>query len=248
MKLYIPDISDVIKLTKDWTFSMSIESRNEEFLKNTMEFWKPRDDAEYRWLGDWIKNEFYFENDESYNNQFYTITIPKDTILSIDRIYIRKGIADYSSVTFLIKESSLIKGKKKGGKRFWAKLRDVNEIEFEHLDALNVTVQWPDSWEANWWDTDTIIYGKNNGINRFEVTTRKIKRERTKNEFQKHLIDYQMTEQDYLKYYLKDSLYYVEENIHTLKDLKTGEILKESINSNVIKAFAKKHIEKEIIK
>ena len=50
-------------------------------------------------------------------------TLKKGTILEIDRIYIRKGAADYSSITFRIK----------GGKtspRFFAKLEDVNKIVF----------------------------------------------------------------------------------------------------------------------
>lgn len=64
--------------------------------------------------------------------------LPKDTVLSIDRIYIRKGASDFSSVTFFLKSTSHPlfdrSGKKKaGGKplRFWARLEDVNSIEFE---------------------------------------------------------------------------------------------------------------------
>jgi hypothetical protein len=40
----------------------------------------------------------------------------------VDRIYIRKGAADYSSITFRIHGDPFDK------KRFWAKLADVNNI------------------------------------------------------------------------------------------------------------------------
>jgi hypothetical protein len=62
------------------------------------------------------------------------ITIPKDSILKVDRIYIRKGADDYSSVTFYIESIPGIKFKKKI--RFFASLRDVNNIEVS-VNRLN---------------------------------------------------------------------------------------------------------------
>lgn len=61
--------------------------------------------------------------------------LPTGSLLSIDRIYIRKGVSDYSSITFYLKETTWapLAKKKKGATRFWAKLRDVNQIEFEHV-------------------------------------------------------------------------------------------------------------------
>jgi len=62
-----------------------------------------------------------------------TYTLKKGTVLEVDRIYIRKGAADYSSITFRIK----------GGKkspRFFAKLEDVNKMECEPLGR---NVKWP---------------------------------------------------------------------------------------------------------
>ena len=70
------------------------------------------------------------------------VTIPKGTIIQVDRIYIRKGSSDYSSVTFYAKNLGEIestyssynaKPKKKIKKkalRFWAKLSDCNKIVF----------------------------------------------------------------------------------------------------------------------
>lgn len=72
------------------------------------------------------------------------ITIPKDTVLEIDRIYIRKGLEEYSSISFLVDSSPEVAYKpkadlkklglghitKKHKMRFFAKLKDVNQIEF----------------------------------------------------------------------------------------------------------------------
>lgn len=73
------------------------------------------------------------------------VTIPEHTELKVDRIYIRKGNKDFSSVTFISQNSLnvLFKPKKKltkqekqrhpnfGSLRFFAKLSDVNKIEFD---------------------------------------------------------------------------------------------------------------------
>ena len=50
-----------------------------------------------------------------------TTTLPKGVILVVDRIYIRKGANDYSSVTFKAPELK---------KRFWVKLEDANNLNF----------------------------------------------------------------------------------------------------------------------
>ena len=69
--------------------------------------------------------------------------IPAGTTIKVDRIYIRKGAKDFSSITFLVRglgeiEKKIpypVKGKKttknKKSLRFWAKLVDCNTIEFE---------------------------------------------------------------------------------------------------------------------
>lgn len=68
------------------------------------------------------------------------VTLPKGTELIVDRIYIRKGASDYSSVTF--RTTSLGEATVKGGfswrktktkksLRFWVKLQECNQIVFE---------------------------------------------------------------------------------------------------------------------
>lgn len=63
-----------------------------------------------------------------------SVTLPKDTILKIDRIYIRKGAEEFSSLTFIIDSLPAIAGKPFSRKpRFWAKLSDCNNINFEKV-------------------------------------------------------------------------------------------------------------------
>jgi len=71
-----------------------------------------------------------------WNDRRIPVTFPKGTQLKVDRIYIRKGASDFSSLSFYVIASSIAaimpvenqKGFKKGKKRFWAKLADVNKI------------------------------------------------------------------------------------------------------------------------
>jgi uncharacterized protein YueI len=75
-----------------------------------------------------------------------TITLPAGTVLAVDRIYIRKGSSDFSSITFYAKGlgESEIKNRWSGkttkwkAQRFWAKLTDCNQIEFELMDEKEV--------------------------------------------------------------------------------------------------------------
>ncbi|NKL08318.1 hypothetical protein GFL39_25960 [Rhizobium leguminosarum bv. viciae] len=71
------------------------------------------------------------------------VTFPKDTCLTIDRVYIRKGASEFSSLTFFIGDSPMkeLQPVRKGGRwpggqrRFFARLEDVNKIECDLLDA-----------------------------------------------------------------------------------------------------------------
>lgn len=62
------------------------------------------------------------------------VTLPKDTVLKVDRIYIRKGVSEYSSITFYVwDEPGPVPAKPKKKARFWAKLYDCNNINFEKV-------------------------------------------------------------------------------------------------------------------
>jgi hypothetical protein len=83
-------------------------------------------------IGDTFKlsNDWTFNCIQEYRNQEFlknnnlvagNVTLSKDCILKVARIYIRKGNKDFSSVTFFVK------GTYNG--RFFARLEDVNKME-----------------------------------------------------------------------------------------------------------------------
>lgn len=71
------------------------------------------------------------------------VILPAGTILKVDRIYIRKGLKDFSSITFFAEglgEVEVARGYgwskrkiKQKSLRFWVKLNDCNKIEIEDL-------------------------------------------------------------------------------------------------------------------
>lgn len=112
MKLFIPAVGYRIKLTNDWTFALFAEHRNQTMFEYAGRSYKNN------WVG-------WGEPLKSVD-----VTVPAGTVLEIDRVYVRtanktkSADEDYDSVTFKFADS-----KKKV--RFWAKLSDVNEIEYE---------------------------------------------------------------------------------------------------------------------
>ena len=163
MKLYIPEIGDSLRLMEDWSFKLCNESRNSAIWDAFKTVHKDMDEhikqihekiaADRKAEEEQIRKDnpgaiaiWYYSLSRDYYGEAasagYQVTLKKDTVLKVDRIYIRKGADDYSSVTFNIAESpekfltlakdggTLPKGTKR---RFWAKLQDVNTIEFERI-------------------------------------------------------------------------------------------------------------------
>lgn len=62
------------------------------------------------------------------NSAVFKVKLKKDSVLKIDRIYIRKGKHDFSSVSFILKEEG---GKKVTKVRFWVWLEDVNNLYYK---------------------------------------------------------------------------------------------------------------------
>jgi hypothetical protein len=95
----------------------------------------------------WKDNEEWSEAAKKIAINKLEVTIPAGTVLAVDRIYIRKGSSDYSSITFYAKELGEVmvrgrrwyrgdKPKKKKALRFWAKLEDCNRIKFERTEKI----------------------------------------------------------------------------------------------------------------
>jgi len=81
----------------------------------------------------------YCEAASKIGKPFIPVTLPKGTELIVDRIYIRKGASDYSSITFRtnslgsteVRQRWGGKTKNKKSLRFWVKLQECNTIVFE---------------------------------------------------------------------------------------------------------------------
>lgn len=133
MKLYIPSIGDRLILTDDWTFDLHDERRNETLFAFLDEEKPPKVNTTNQWgyptvVGGSVEVELL-----------------AGSILKVDRIYIRKGQGEFSSITFMLegqkaqvpdrkwdrKTKSYVPGKKDRAVRFWVKLEDANNIEFD---------------------------------------------------------------------------------------------------------------------
>jgi hypothetical protein len=130
MKLFIPEIGTNLTLQSDWVFTLYKEQRNLTLFKKLN--YEVQDRWNLRHLPEMCK-----------------VTIPKGTVLTISRVYIRNGNDGYSSVTFTISKTEN-KKHQLSGSRFWAKLIDVNEIDYfqqacnddtyEYIKNLNNTI------------------------------------------------------------------------------------------------------------
>ncbi len=151
-KILIPGLGDTIELEEDWVFRLYDEIRNGKLQEATSLYPPYRDrvghsrswedlavsereletlksgwvckpfEGQVRhlcWLGDW-HHEMIFR---------------AGTQLTIDRYYIRRGCAEYDSVTFRTKlwvskpgDKLFTASRKFKSLRFWAKLSDVNDM------------------------------------------------------------------------------------------------------------------------
>lgn len=141
MIFYIPTIGDAIKLASQTTFNVINERRNENFLKS--------------YLG------------SEAVNVSNSISLPKNTILKIDRIYIRQNNPLMDSITFVVIES---KKKEIVKSRFFANLKDVNGIEFEMVITDKKTnVQKELTLEI---EQITSEYSSLNNISKYQISKR----------------------------------------------------------------------------
>jgi len=144
-KLFIPNLGTLMILAEDWTFKLFFESRNDTMIQafgGKKGKWWWEDDLNPDDFVDGIVPPIEYEKamseeqlDNSYKSfratnakdkPYIRVTLPKGTQLKIDRIYVRRGSESFSSVTF--RTTKICPEKKFASKRFWAKLREANEI------------------------------------------------------------------------------------------------------------------------
>jgi hypothetical protein len=178
MKLFVPDIGDQIKLLKPWKFTLSYERRNDSLMNIVNPNWK---------TGNYME-------DYSSNRKGFETSLPAGTILKCKRIYIRQGSRGWSSITWSIISNPT--NSKSNKARFWAKLQDCNEIEFEinkvienepviewdrsmHRDTRDGSGFWYSEKEIEKLDCSDIVRGSaygwidgtryNGGLKRFKI-------------------------------------------------------------------------------
>lgn len=119
---HIPSIGDRLEVAEDWTFNLYREHRNLALLQA---------------LG-------FVEQDRRYyygasGEMAGEATIPEGTQLTVDRIYIRKGMPQFDSITFILDRKTCsderISKTKGRPMRFWVKLADVNGVFFKEIES-----------------------------------------------------------------------------------------------------------------
>lgn len=156
MKLLIPQIGSKIVLRKPWTFTVWSERRNETLGKTlgilALRKTGPWPQSDFggqrvppRYVDQWLWNGQKDPTPQDRYTRFDVVassacTLPKGITLTVDRIYIRNGAKDFSSISFRLNIDPKKPLKFVGtdivipkGIRFWAKLDECNNIEFDPL-------------------------------------------------------------------------------------------------------------------
>ena len=154
-QLFVPNLGTIIQLTENWTFKLFFEHRNHTLiqahcdkkpdfsnitdaydlkLKKKFFGWNEGDFAGHELLRheepmteEQLSSTYRtYKSTNASRNAYLLATLPAGTQLVIDRIYIRRGVEAYNSVTFRTNKNC--PEKKFRSKRFWARLADVNKI------------------------------------------------------------------------------------------------------------------------
>jgi hypothetical protein len=132
MKLFIPTIGVQLKLVAPAVLKIHFEDRNKKLLSQ----------FGINDVGSWSRSVYKADDKliklfgSVQGTDFLTVTLPEGSILSIDRIYIRKSVGDYDSITFNLLAR---KGKEKKSfpyGRFWVKLDDANSLDVEVVKTV----------------------------------------------------------------------------------------------------------------
>lgn len=141
-KLYIPNINSLMILSEDWTFKLYWERRNSKFFEalgwKITNWWRddqpqqtredaPKIQVEKAFTEQQLKDSYKsYSATNSRDQNYVLVTLPKGTQLKVDRIYIKRNAEAFSSLTF--RTTKVCPDPKFKSKRFWAKLRDVNNL------------------------------------------------------------------------------------------------------------------------
>lgn len=127
-RFFIPTIGTTIKIIKDTPVTIWVEHRNLKFLEKIVPGY-PIGRLCWCKLTENVPTAMKWVQRKKWYDYYTEYTIPKDTILIVDRVYIRKGkdMKEFDSITFRVEKQ---KGSKLTG-RFWLKRSDVNNLVVE---------------------------------------------------------------------------------------------------------------------
>ena len=117
-RLFIPELGTLLEVAEDWPITLHHESRNNDFIAA---------------MGGPKMAKYSYRETGSYKT-----TIPKGTVLTVDRIYIRSGNKEFSSISFRVHD-----GKVKG--RFWVKLDEANQLLFARKTGTKIRYRVTDT-------------------------------------------------------------------------------------------------------
>lgn len=119
MNLFIPEIGTLIKIEEDWIFTLYAEYRNRSLFEKIDE----TNNIQKR----------NFKND--------IVDLPKGLVVKVNRVYIRQGLSQFSSITFTVPKPKSKKDVKEmpqnviyGGCKFWVKLHECNGLQFSIIN------------------------------------------------------------------------------------------------------------------
>jgi len=136
MILCMPTIGQKVRVLEgqEWKFNLYSEHRNDGALKYFHPGWD--EGLEGYWQEQYVlpPGTSYYDFRQKFNKEperrKWETTLPAGTVLTIDRIYLRKGASDFDSITFILNKPKGVKGPMV---RFWVKLSDVNSGNLELL-------------------------------------------------------------------------------------------------------------------
>lgn len=137
MRMFVPTVGTRIRTLADWHFDLAQENRNWHLLcvmhgwpiQSTWERYRAFSDVHGRYDDAW----------QDFQTKSHPVMLPAGTLLEIDRIYVRKKLGDFDSISFWIRDcpnKALAPKKAKGtypGKtpRFWVPRQVANALDFD---------------------------------------------------------------------------------------------------------------------
>lgn len=139
MILCVPTVGQKVRVLdgQEWKFHLIGESRNHSAIKH----FHPTEQEEVFFYDDFDLPEgvnyytYFQQNGRAPDRKKWLTTLPEGTVLTIDRIYLRKGKDEFDSITFVLNKPKGVKGPMV---RFWVRLDEVNQGNLELLEKKNV--------------------------------------------------------------------------------------------------------------